>query len=108
MNMPLEKQVSSLEPSKHLKELGVKQESHFYWNRPTNLAPHQIVSGTFTWKTDDEDGRVSAFTVAELGEMLPERTEAGGLIRWTQIHRNADGSWTVKLMENDVAAGKEQ
>ena len=73
--MELEKQVVSLELAKRLKELGVKQESAFYWahwydgltqlqtrdqkERPALLTPH--------------GGRefISAFTVAELGMMIP-------------------------------------
>lgn len=65
--MKLEQQVTSLEISKRLKELGVKQESIFYYHNDNckfNLAP--------TVKLPEADNICSAFTVAELGEMLPK------------------------------------
>lgn len=85
--MKLEDQVISLEIAKELKELGVKQESLFYWANPY-LEKHAI------WQLDDvvdwshqeqfkdwfnehngennlKDNSYSAFTVAELGKLLP-------------------------------------
>jgi hypothetical protein len=64
--MPLEQQVCSHELAKRLAELGVRQESVFWWidrkltytGGRTSHAPLQ--------------GGVAAFTVAELGEMLPD------------------------------------
>ena len=60
--MTLEHQVTNLEISKHLKELGVSQKSQFYHGASgvmfQPLLPNQYVI-------------CSAFTVAELGEMLP-------------------------------------
>ena len=68
--MKLEDQVCSLELAKKLKELGVKQESLFYWWFVRNdmgddvfVSDTKPVNGTEYW---------SAFTVAELGEMLPK------------------------------------
>lgn len=67
--MKLEDQVASLELSKRLKELGVRQESAFYWRQEVvNLEPEWVLR---TWHTGDEREEISAFTVAELGEMLP-------------------------------------
>ena len=64
--MKLEKQVCNLELSKKLKELGVKQESLWYWQLNKDgwilVLAEQIV---------EENDCVSAFTLAELGEMLP-------------------------------------
>ena len=66
--MTLEQQVCSLELAKRLKELGVKQESHFVWHREGSLASVEL---------NDEKNyplgveRCAAFTVAELGGMLP-------------------------------------
>lgn len=77
--MDIQKQVCSLELAKKLKELGVKQESLFYWSKGIgegsillgepdnfNLEPKPMVD------TADLKVRYSAFTVAELGEMLPD------------------------------------
>jgi len=73
--MKLENQVCSLELAKKLKELGVKQESLFYW---------RYNDGMDEWFIDEWDefgpGKefisslkaTSAFTVAELLEMLKE------------------------------------
>ena len=66
--MTPESQVCSLELSKRLKELGVPQDSLFYWEN-TDLgewainSKDSINSGEFT--------AVSAFTVGELGEIIP-------------------------------------
>ena len=67
--MRLEDQVCSLGLAKRLKELGVKQESYFFYE----------------WYSDDshrltckcewihvQTTKISAFTSAELGEMLPD------------------------------------
>lgn len=68
--MKLEDQVCSLEYARKLKELGVKQESLWYWCSDT---------GEMTFSKNCEPYKkakcgqhLSRFTVAELGEMLPE------------------------------------
>lgn len=67
--MQLEKQVCSLELSKRLRELGVKQESVFYWIGKT-LCLYNILEVEMA-KIGGVRDFYSAFTVAELGEMLP-------------------------------------
>ena len=58
--MKLEDQVCSLELAKRLKALGVKQESAFYFYGDGSVQFGKAMGWT-----------CSAFTVAELGEMLP-------------------------------------
>lgn len=90
--MKLESQVTSLELSKRLKELGVKQESLFYWTKPhyeDNLPfvcwyEEKFVNGTKNWE------QYSAFTVAELGEKLE------GLTMPYQV-KNAGGYWYLNI-----------
>jgi hypothetical protein len=65
--MKLEQQVCSLELAKRLKELGVKQESLVKWD---TLGDHAELS--YGYSTYPGLVRYAAFTVAELGEMLPE------------------------------------
>lgn len=76
--MKLEEQVVSLELAKRLKELCVKQDSLFWWYACSeNLIcarPNYIEYGSHYVAERD---LYSAFTVAELGEILP-----------TQIKRN--------------------
>lgn len=68
--MKLEHQVCNLELAKRLKDLGVKQESLFYWVQ--NLSSGKIGLITANAPADDHyDNYYSAFTVPELGEMLP-------------------------------------
>jgi len=66
--MKLEDQACSFELAKKLKELGVKQDSYFCWIISEN-------ANRFVIQKDELDGTQafewSAFTVAELGEMLP-------------------------------------
>jgi len=66
----MQKQLVNLELSQKLKELGVKQESMFYWKSPT---PEH---GRDNWeigesKDSHAQENYSAFSVAELGEILP-------------------------------------
>lgn len=67
--MKLEDQVCSLELAKKLKELGVKQDSYYCWNLyiPSGVSKLESYPATNVhyWQT------FSAFTVAELGEILP-------------------------------------
>ncbi len=67
--MNLQDQVTSLELSKRLKELGVKQNSLFHWfsNKRDNVQCWDIMYSTY----DDIPDRYSAFTSSELGEMIP-------------------------------------
>ena len=88
--MELKKQVCSLELAKRLKELGVKKESLFWWDYfgspeyPVRLKRKEDMDFGYIEK------QCSAFTVAELGELLPEEywsiksTEPKGL--WACIY----------------------
>lgn len=74
--MTSEQQLTSLPFSKWLKELNVKQESLFYFTRPHGMKDKWVL------QILDEDERkrlirgyydlISAFSVAELGEMLKD------------------------------------
>lgn len=75
--MKLEQQVCSLELAKKLKELGIKQKSYFY-HYFTEFGSSAVLQGEDHLSIVDDTGKrrefvgfVSAFTVAELGEMLP-------------------------------------
>lgn len=85
--MKLEQQVCSLELSKRLKELGVKQESWFWWNSSKRNKEDTTIylkdgHGKEYYFSDDYNelerwggtydiDLISAFTVAELGKILP-------------------------------------
>jgi hypothetical protein len=76
--MTLEHQVCSLDLAKRLKELGVKQESLFYWWRHEGDSRYILINPILDNRTPKsyvdayaQAEMYSAFTVAELGEMLP-------------------------------------
>lgn len=112
--MKLENQVTNLELAKKLKELGVEQESLFYWKQE---AIH------YWQKLDTKDlaapSCYSAFTVAELGEILPywcfsTKQEKGGYScmadypKWNCGWQNADteadarAKMLIYLLENKL------
>ncbi len=86
--MELKEQVGSLELSKRLKELGVKQESLFYWWGHGSFyeveTEHNFFSGGGYIGQNTE--QYSAFTVAELGEMLPKNIAKSGNIYIPQFY----------------------
>lgn len=100
--MTLNNQVSSLELSKKLRELGVKQESYFAWfdGRATSLnACWEVFPSTESYVVIGTEGTCSAFTTSELGEMLPQNLQpetAAGETTYLQMWRNGEQDlWCV-------------
>jgi len=98
--MKLEQQCCSLKLAQKLKELGVEQESLFIWS--THTEPP-----TLWWEPAlnekagyTKDSLSSAFTIAELGEMLP--WEVGGKI--LTVGKNVSGGWVVYYRTNVLGA----
>lgn len=81
--MTLENLCCSLESAKELKELGVPQNSLFYWTDEDIIL---MPEGMGKWKIVNMKGLypqaeyISAFTCAELGEMLPGFIKIGEVI----------------------------
>jgi len=101
--MRLEDQVSSLELSKRLKELGVKQGESLFIMRVDG--GHVILNKPQDWDSNS-DHYYSAFTVAELGAMLPQypyylpvRQKDG--IEWGI---RVNGEWIQEKTEADARA----
>lgn len=72
--MNLERQVTSLEISKRLKELGAWQDTLFYWTVDSRdkIKPHKVIwKGGLDKIHSDKVSILPAYTVAELGEILP-------------------------------------
>jgi hypothetical protein len=69
--MTIENQVCNLDLAKKLKELGVKQDSLFYWLYDFRTS-ESMLHREITEHSAKPFGHYSAFTVAELGEILPK------------------------------------
>lgn len=104
--MKLEDQVVSLELAKRLKKLSVKQESLFYWEKcPENhykfmishAETHNIISGEWgDCHILENQENYSAFTVAELGCLLPG-SWSDRMIKFDKI----ENSHEAELMDGD-------
>lgn len=98
--MKLEQQVSSLEPSQKLRRLGVKQESLFYYNEFGDLVGDVFDN---SWRADNWKAElISAFTISELGEMLPEFIERRDGTYYIAVHRT-NGIWEIMYEDLDQA-----
>lgn len=116
--MQLEKQVCSLELAKKLKELGVKQESHFRWYH-ASLIPWNVVTSHGFSNEEARERSPSAFTVAELGELLGSNFETffGGRLwyvtmaasgkQWeAETEADARANALIYLLENKLISNE--
>ena len=118
--MRLQSQVSSLELSKKLKELGVKQDSLFYWMPRGDKDKWNVEKSGWDNKPEGIYD-ISAFTVAELGEILSffdeEKTDEHGFDEFQMSQfvsedqtvssgdaneANARAKLLIHLIENDL------
>lgn len=105
--MNLDHQVCSLDLAKRLKELGVKQESHFKWHiLDPNFGVGKLKVKLYTeqeWNDYAEDNLpedaheefYSAFTAAELGEMLPAEVDVRGRCMFISERNGIVSNWGV-------------
>jgi hypothetical protein len=107
--MKLEQQVCSRELAEKLKKLGVKYTSLFIWmyisdNFEDNDEVVEEDRDFVLQEWDDDGGWVEpyypAFTVAELGEMLPDEIEIGEESYWLYTGRGLNQSWDIGYREN--------
>lgn len=93
----LEIQVCSLELAKKLKELGVSQDSFWYWVEHYVSRKQGRVWELFQFDEDDKvNPHISAFTVAELGILLPAWVRKRGICyhyRGTQPDSTVKNDW---------------
>lgn len=114
--MKLEEQVTSLELSKKLLTLGVKQNSLFYWakfNDDFNIIQRMKIDGCTVILATDE--KYSAYTASELLELLPNnhanfyKTEMGYIFSISGEPNTIDNNFAnccakmlVYLIENQL------
>ena len=106
--MKLEQQVINLELAKKLKELGIKQSSIFAWEKMCGKKNWNLMYGSLDdihpvdWDSyaktyHAESVIVSAFTVAELGEVLPNNLYVKKVPYWLQFEiKNSQGGWSCQ------------
>jgi hypothetical protein len=73
----IEQHVTNLELSKILKELGLKQESLFYWTKPAQLDVYGLsfILDMFSLNEKHYGVLYSAFLASELMEILPNKID---------------------------------
>jgi hypothetical protein len=105
--MKLEDQVVSLELAKEMKDLGFEKESLFEWvklrfgNGTFQIAPVLIPIDT----KSDIEFMCKAYTVAELGEMLPEMSSSyKGVDDCWRCNDGSDEDYMIAKTEADAKA----
>lgn len=103
--MKLKDQVCSLELAKELKALGVKQESAFYWRLVNGQLEENAFISRERYSSTIGKELASAFTVAELGEILPGYIDVGivpgQLRRVLVIGKTIINEWRIDYQNKD-------
>lgn len=100
--MNLESQVCSLELSRRLNELGVKQESLYFWSLCQECVKEYEIEGIQVTPELGDSGhgdKWSAFTVAEVGVMLPYKIKD----HYLMIEKCFSNIWHISYMEAEVS-----
>jgi len=104
--MKLEDQVVSLKYAKKMKELGFKQKSLFYHSIFKGEKKYHLNYGNKSIlhrnKWVDIEKAISAYTVAELGEMLPEGQISSSKIYLTNCPSAGDIKWLVRYIKKEI------
>ena len=95
--MKLNEQVTSLELSRKLKKLGVKQESLWYWKSRSYLGVVRSILVEGIPELKNRAGFFSAFTVAELINMMSKSNRA---LRFTTIVNYTGDAWYIPPVAN--------
>jgi hypothetical protein len=100
--MKLEQQVCSLQLAQELKELGVKQESAFQWLQYPHTRKGLPNEWEVTYGNQPEGNTlwVSAFSVAELGEMLAQYPQHSFGTGYNKSRRSWGGSLFINEQED--------
>lgn len=92
--MKIQDQVASLELSKQLKELGVQQPGAMFYHILHDIGAYLVFTGGEWIEVMDHYPYVAAFTVAELGQMLPLNN------CFPNIGKSELGDWFVNFNRN--------
>lgn len=90
---PLNTIVADLEYCREIKELGVKQESLFYYSKPYDIHSYDVFK---TIQTGSSFPPISAWTASELFEMLPH----------DKLVYYADEQYKCSIWKYEVQVGK--
>lgn len=129
--MKLEDQVCSLELAQRLKELNVKQESLVYWLNTQHCVHMKVKEDGYTVEEDengqpiidkidyrielgnpfayniDKENRWCAFTVAELGEMLPYSIDDGNTFYYPNYTKHPK-YYRIQLLADETKFGSKK
>jgi len=94
--MELKDQVTNRELSERLRDLGVPQESLFWWVEYTDGFGSQGERWDVQGNHIGYKQFCAAFTVAELGEMLPHTFKTGNEVRLLECAPDYPGGWWVR------------
>lgn len=101
MILPLEQQVTSLELSRELKELGVRQDTAYVWY--TN-GPHVSLLPCPDGLRPMESKTYSAYTLAELLHLLPSYILTEGVRKWLSVEKVAN-EYEAKYQSSELEDG---
>lgn len=98
--MNIEQQVVSIDLARRLEELGVKQDSYFYWTICDDCTKATGVEEATLQDGKNHGNNYSAFTVAELGEILPKEISYEGFAHYLVCETSGTG-WHIYYRQHE-------